>query len=117
MTEKTSPRLGINVGISVPENREQSKNKQEMRKEYNEQLITTGHRAYARGDYLEGRRKDLFMNRVNDYYEGKQSLSQLERTKRLRKLERRGIIFEAICDLIPSLFSSVWRILPKKRLN
>ena len=112
MAVSTQKRMGINVGISVPEARKQSPNKQEMQKGYNEQLMITGFRALARGDFLEGRRTDLFMNRVNEFYEDKQSLSQAQRIKRLRNLEKRGIILEAIVDLVPSLFASIWRVIP-----
>lgn len=111
-----TPRLAINVGVSVPEGRRSNKNKQEMREGYTAQVITTGFRAHARGDFLEGRRTDLFMNRVSEFYDGgKPTLVQSRRISKLRKLERRGIILEAIGDLIPSLFTSIWRILPGRR--
>lgn len=115
MSVMSAPKLAINVGVSIPENREREKNKQSMQEGYTAQVITTGFRAHARGDMLEGRRTDLFMNRVNDFYEDKQSLSQHRRISKLRRLERRGIILEALADLVPSLFASIWRILPARR--
>ena len=115
MAVTNTPRLAINVGVTIPEAREVSNNKQDMQEGYTAQMITTGFRAQARGDMLEGRRTDLFMNRVNDFYEDKQSLSNSSRISRLRKLERRGIILEAIGDLVPSLFSSFWRIFPARK--
>lgn len=108
-------RLAINVGVTIPENREAKGNKQDMQEAYVAQVITTGFRAHARGDYLEGRRTDLFMNRVSEFYDNQPEVSKETRINRLRKLERRGIILEAIKDLIPSLFTSIWRILPARR--
>lgn len=112
---KSSPKLAVNVGVTIPEKRKSDGNKQTMQEGYSAQITTTGFRAHARGDMLEGRRTDLFMNRVNDFYGDKQSHSQASRIKRLRRLERRGIILEALVDSVPSLFSSIWRILPMRR--
>lgn len=112
-----TPRLAINVGITLPDNRRGNSNKQDMQKGYTESVITTGFRAHARGDMLEGRRTDLFMNRVSEFYDAQPEAARNSRISRLRQLERRGIIFEAITDLIPSLFTSIWRILPGRKAS
>ncbi|MBK9144196.1 MAG: hypothetical protein IPM23_17005 [Candidatus Melainabacteria bacterium] len=112
---KTTPRISVNVGITLPDRDNGVRNKQDLSEHYAAHVSTQGFRAFLRNDALEGRRFQLFLNRVSDQEYDRLRNERSRSVSRLRNLERRGLMFEAIFDLIPSLFSSGWRLLPSRR--
>lgn len=110
----TNTRLAINVGITSDDKVRFCPNKKNMSESYVSETLTRGYRAYLRHDGCEGRRFQHFMERGSNAEIPKPE-NRPNGVKRLRKLERRGMLFAAVLDMVPSLFHSRWMVFPYKR--
>lgn len=111
-------RLGVAVGFAQDARSPRTRNTKELREVYVNQTLTRGYRAYLRRDGCEGRRFQLFIERGEEVkrLSGESETDSVRfMPTRLRKLERRGLRFAAMLDLIPSLFYSGWMLLPRRR--
>lgn len=110
----TNTRLAVNVGITTDDKDRSSPNKKNMSESYVSETLTRGYRAYLRGDGCEGRRFQHFMERGSNAEIPKPE-NRPHGVKRLRKLERRGMLLRAVLDIVPSLFHSCWMVFSYKR--
>lgn len=114
MTTNTPVRLAINVGITSDDRNRSCPNKKNLSESYATETLTRGYRAYLRHDGCEGRRFQHFMERGSNAEIAKPE-NRPNSVKRLRKLERRGMLFGAALDIVPSLFHSCWMLFSNKR--
>ena len=116
MTNKQG-RLAISVGYLVDDKARERPNKKDLRESYVTQTLTRGYRAYLRHDGCEGRRFQHFIEKGSEFAEEdlRKPVSRPVAVKRLRKLERRGMLLAAVLDMVPSLFHSCWMVLSYKR--
>ncbi|MBZ0186150.1 MAG: hypothetical protein K8F91_07810 [Candidatus Obscuribacterales bacterium] len=114
---KTTPGIGVHVGINMPDRDTGIGNKKGLGESYAAQVITLGFRVYLRNDALEGRRFQLFVNRVDEDEDEDDRLrnDRPRSVARSRKLERCDLMLKAIFDLLPIFFASGWRLLPRGR--
>jgi len=114
----TKQRLGVAVGFAPDAKTPRTRNTKELREGYVTQTQARGYHAYLRGDGCEGRRFRHFIERGE---ENKKATGEFEKVqepfvaKRLKRLERRGMLLAAVLDLVPSLFYSGWMLFPRKR--
>ena len=91
---KSSPRISVHVGTHFQKETKEKRNTADLFADYSEKILASGYRAYLRGDKMEGRRFEHFVDK------SKQARQQSPRPHRqphqgsparLRRLEGRCV--------------------------
>jgi hypothetical protein len=63
MTMNNLPRISVHVGTNFQKERSKRRNTEDLFKDYSEKVLAAGYRAYLRGDRLDGRHFQDYMER------------------------------------------------------